>query len=196
MSVERATMRLPGRLAGLKRRGGGVLVVGTDGHEALCRRFGGDRSSSRRVLTVPAAGPACATECTHPPEGAASVEGCGWGTRRLSEVGSETIDRIDRLAAEGLDGSELRVCIESADALVDSADPERATLFVDAVLERTREAGGIAHVHTTEPYRSDPVRRFGPLFDAVVEVRADPHPRQRWHLPDSDHDTGWLPLRD
>lgn len=69
-------------------------------------------------------------------------------------------------------------------------------LFPDAVLDRTRASGGLAHVHPDSAYRSDPVRRLEPRFDAVIEVRAAPDPAQRWHFPDRDQVTAWVPLGD
>jgi hypothetical protein len=197
MTVERAMTHLPGRLAGLKRRGGGVLVVGTDGHDALCRRFRGDAATVRRVVTL------SQENCVPGGErrrravgGTAAGKDEGPATPRLSRLGHDVLGRIDTLADRGLDAAELRVCIGPLDCLVETAGLERAALLLAAILERTRAADGLAHAHTAAAYRSDTVRRLEPLFDAVVEVDADPTPRQRWHFAADDPETGWLPVRD
>jgi hypothetical protein len=197
MTVERAMAHLPGRLAGLKRRGGGVLVVGTGGHDALCRRFRGDAATERRVVTLSPenCGPGRERR-RRAVGGTAAGKDEGPATLRLSRLGHDVLGRIDTLADRGLDTAELRVCIDTLDWLVEAAGLDRAALLLDAILERTRAADGLAHAHTAATYRNDTVRRLEPLFDAVVEVAADPAPRQRWHFPADGPETGWLPVRD
>lgn len=201
MRPEGATARLPGYLAGLRRRGGRVLVVGTGGQRSVCRRLRGadDRDRRRVVLTpdgtgegdaarlpCPAGESLEAVELRYPEDGALS----------LSRLARDTLVEIDRVATDDLDAAQLRVCVASLGALLEATDLGRTALFLDAVLDRTRAAGGLAHVHLDADYRSDPVRRLEPRFDAVIEVRDDPTTAQRWHVPDRDWVTEWVPVRD
>jgi hypothetical protein len=201
MTPEIASARLPGYLAGLKRRGGRILVAGNGGHEPLCRHLQGAADANRRRVVVSVAaqrdgdgsgrpGPTAAHQRSVRPRDDED------GDVRLSRLARDTLTEIDRLATEGLAAAELRVCIASVDELLAATDLDRTALFLDAVLDRTRAASGLAHVHLGADYRSDPVRRLEPHFDAVVEVRDSPAPAQRWHVPDRNQVTPWVPVRD
>jgi hypothetical protein len=53
----------------------------------------------------------------------------------------------------------------------------------------------MAHYHLAAGRRDDVVVELAPAFDAVIELRIDDdRPEQRWHVPDRDLHTDWLPL--
>lgn len=208
MSVHPPETRLPQRLAGLKRHGSRILVVGDTGQQRLCERFAGSPSARRQCLLVTPETPD--HECQHT-TGVDSVvtadaeprpvDAPGFGadsamSTRLSSLAADTVHRIDALASDGLGPSELRVCIGPLTSLLDIAPRKQVSLFLDAVLDRAEAARGLAHVHCQRPYDSDTVRRLEPRFDAVVEARSTPTPCQRWHVPEDDLTTDWLPIQD
>ena len=64
MSAKSAAAKVPGALSGLKRRGGGILVVGgTDGQRRLCGRLLG--SSERERVVVEATDCSLTADCPH-----------------------------------------------------------------------------------------------------------------------------------
>lgn len=193
MSATSAASKFPGALSGLKRRGGGILVVGTpDGQRQICERLLG--GSDRERLVVGSDEAHLRTDCHHgtaefptcPTQTAACRTGAVMQSSTLAERVTETIDS----QARGLDPSELRVCLGSVtpDAV------EVRSVFFDAVLDELERVNALGHVHVPGTYDSDPVRRLEPLFDAVVEVQAEPRPRQRWHVPDHEVTTDWIGL--
>lgn len=180
-------------LAGLKRRGSGLLVVGaacSETHVGVCRRLLGDDASGDRrrlvVLTdgVPGAGARTGggdestlqvVDRRPTTRGAASAatEGSS-GPSDLETLRRETLAAIESFEreADGLAPAELRVCVDSLRALVDGHSEEEVRSFLAAVVEETRSRGGMCHVHLPASADSEAVERFADLFDATVEVRA------------------------
>lgn len=197
-------------LATLKRTGSNVIVVGAGGadpHEAVCRRLvGADAPRSRLVVRTD-------------PEGT-----CGWlppvegdGTTRvvshgepacdhgatvvesdlLGPLGQSVAGELDALAAEhdGLEPAELRVCVDSLGPLFAEHDPETVFRLVHVVTARVRDVQGMGHFHIRVDGDDDHVKLLEPLFDAVVEVRAeDGVAEHRWRLLDQDIDSQWIEL--
>lgn len=210
-------------LAGLKRRGSGILVVGAARHEAhlgACRRLLGNSSADRRrlvVLTDSVPGGEARTDVDAGADlrvidrrpaarSAAASERPGDGPSDLGTLQRETSAAIEAFDAEvdgGLDPAQLRVCLDSLRPLLDVYDEQAVREFVRAVVEATRDAGGMCHVHLPAEGESAVVARVADLFDATVEVRTvrpDADPRtaagieQRWRLHDPEVATDWLPL--
>jgi len=216
MDGERTAAAFTQRLAALKRRGAGLLVVGAAGdgsHLALSRRLLGDaRAGPRRralVLVDGRGGPA-----ERVPEGerggdrlqvvdrrpltrgAAQAEPAPAAGRGPLDVGSierDALAAVDSLAdaAGGFVTSELRLCVDSLRPLVDRHGVDGTVPLVRALVERTREERGIAHFHLPVPYGTDVVAELAGSFDAVIELRPG---EQRWHVPRDDIETGWLPV--
>ena len=193
MTVKSAAAKAPGALSGLKRRGGGILVVGVPGEQRrLCGRLLG---STKRERVVVGAEDSCLTaDCHHE---ATVVQGrpaqttaCRAGAVLQSSSLADRVTEAIGAHSQGLAPAELRVCLGpvAPDTL------QAKSVFLDTVLEKLGRVNALGHVHVSEPYESDLVRRLEPRFDAIVEVDADPRPRQRWHFPDHGVTTDWIDL--
>lgn len=208
-------------LAGLKRRGSGLLVVGAARHEAhlgACRRLLGDAGEDRRrlvVLTDSVPGGEARTDAdaglrvidrrpTARSAAASERSGIGTAPNDLHTLRRETLAAIEAFdaEAEGLAPAQLRVCLDSLRPLLDVYDERTVREFVRAVVEATREVGGMCHVHLPAEGDSAAVDSVADLFNATVEVRtvrrdgngAAPSIEQRWQLHDPEVATDWLPL--
>jgi len=105
-------------------------------------------------------------------------------------IAAELVERVDRLAADGLAPGQLRACFGDL-AVLGSGRGEELAAFLAAVIERVREASGMGHGHLpdTSPLRTE----IEPLFDVTVEVRPVPGGRQqRWLLHEAGLDSGWI----
>jgi hypothetical protein len=100
---------------------------------------------------------------------------------------------VDR--ADGLDAAEFRLCFDSLTPLVAGNDAVDVRRFLHTIAARVRSCRGMAHYHLSAGPRDDAVVDLAPAFDAVVELRIDDDlPEQRWHIPDRELHTDWLPL--
>ncbi|MFD1515614.1 DUF7504 family protein [Halomarina rubra] len=206
-------------LAGLKRQGSGLLVVGAasqDTHLAACRRLLGTSSDeARRRLVVLTDGVPGAAARTDDPSvrvidrrpttrgataTAPNTEPTGPnGPSDLVTLEREIVAAIESIEAEadGLDPAELRVCLDSLRTLVDAHSAEEVERFLDTVLEAVRDVDGMCHVHFPVERDGEAARRFADLFDGTIEVQlpaGGARVEQRWHLRDHDVSTDWLPL--
>lgn len=207
-------------LARLKRRGSMLLVVGPAQHPALsraCSRLLGESADTRRPLFVHAAGSSDAHGAGSSPgargerartiryrtatRSAATADAGGRPPARtvdgdLDDLLAATGTEIERVRADAgdLDPAELRVCVDSLDALLATHDEERVFRFVHGLSGSVRDADAMCHAHLPTSVDAEPVGRLRPVFDAVVEVRSVGRPQQRWHVPDEGFSTGWLSL--
>jgi hypothetical protein len=214
MDGERTAAAFTQRLAALKRRGAGLLVVGATGdgsHLELSRRLLGDsRAGARRralVLIDGRGGPE-----DRIPEGergsdqlrvvdrrpltrgaTAAASGSAPTPVDIEAVERESLAAIDGLeaAADGFATSELRLCLDSLRPLIDRHGTAGTEPLVRSLLDRVRGEQGIAHVHLPVPYDTDVVREMADPFDAVIELRPG---EQRWHVPEEPIHSEWLPV--
>jgi hypothetical protein len=193
MSAKSAASKVPGALSGLKRRGGGILVVGApDGQQRLCGRLLG--SPDRERLVVDTDESSLTAECSHEATVVrgqpAQATACRAGAVLQSSSLADRVTDSIRRHGEQLDPAELRVCLGHV-------APETVTaksVFLDAVVDELGRVNALGHVHVAKSYDSDLVRRLEPLFDAVVQVTDEQRPRQRWHFPDHGVTTDWIDL--
>ncbi len=193
MSAKSAAFKIPGALSGLKRRGGGILVVGApDEQQRLCGRLLG--SSDRERLVVGTDESCLTADCPHE---ATMVRGqpaqsttCRAGTVLQSSSLADRVNESIRVHGERLAPAELRVCLGP----VAPKTLRAKSVFLDAVVDELGRVNALGHVHVSESYESNLVRRLEPLFDAVVQVTDEPRPQQRWHFPDHGVTTDWLDL--
>lgn len=204
-------------LADLKRRGSNLLVVGAAGtgaHLEACSRLLGAEADDRERLLV-------CTECAeHLDErlgeadpASVHVVGCGTLTRsaadhagspvgpRTTHVPAGDIDALRSTVATeidaygGLEPARLRVCVDSLRPMLDDHDRPTVTGFLETVTGHVSDAGGMGHYHLAVAIDDPRVEALAPLFDAVVEVRADADGTvHRWHLDDPDLTTDWIAL--
>lgn len=193
MSVKPAAAKFPAALSGLKRRGGGILVVGEPaGQRRVCGRLLG--APERERVVVSSGESTLTADCDHGATlvrgGPAQTTACHAGTvLQSSSLADRVVDAI-RARGHGLEPAALRVCLGSV-----GPDSLRSrTVFLDAVLEELQGQNALGHVHVPAARDSDLVRRLEPLFDATVAVRADPRPSQRWVLHDQGVTTDWIDL--
>ncbi|WP_276254092.1 DUF7504 family protein [Halomontanus rarus] len=119
------------------------------------------------------------------------------GTELLSPLGSEIIETVNEFdeAANGLEPSELRVCVDSLVPLLTEHNSENVFRLLHVLTLRIRQANGMGHFHLPIDADHDAVNLLEPLFDAVVEVRShDGVPEQRWHLRDQRTTSDWIRL--
>jgi hypothetical protein len=206
-------------LAELKERGSLLLLAGPAQHTAVfraCSRLLGESAETRRSLFVQAGG-ACShrvPQSTSTPgesaralhyrtatrSAAASHPGGRADVRTVdgdldalrAEIATE-FDRVDA-AAGGLDPAELRVCLDSLDALLATHDEDRVFRFLHGLSGSVRDERAMCHVHLQTGVDAEQMDVMEPLFDAVVEVRDAGRPQQRWCVPDEGFSTGWLAL--
>lgn len=89
----------------------------------------------------------------------------------LAALEAAITDRIDAFA--DADGRTL-VCFDSVTDLLDHVGHDRATGFLEGIVERTRAAGATAHFHFHAcEHEPETVAAVTDLFDAVVEVDDD-----------------------
>jgi hypothetical protein len=213
MDGERTAAAFTQRLAALKRRGAGLLVVGATGdgsHLELSRRLLGDsRAGPRRRSLVLIDGRGGPEERVPEGErgsdhlqvvdrrpltrGAATVSGSAPMLVDIDAVKQESMAAIDALeaAAGGFSPSELRVCVDSLRPLIDRHGTADTEPLVRSLLDRVRGEQGIAHVHLPVPYDTEVVREMTDPFDAVIELRPG---EQRWHVTDESLHSEWLPV--
>lgn len=198
-------------LARLKRRGSGILVVSEGDGPTVCRDLlGSDEEGRRRVLVraaefeeLPVPGDdAIVVEATardsrstsaYDPGsiGAYVAGGCDVGT-----ISTAVRNEIERVAADGLDPGELRVCLGSLDPALERHDVDTVAAALDEVFETVRAADGMAHVHLPADVEAPVVERLRPTVDVTLQTRSTPggiH-QQRWRLHAAGIDTGWLQM--
>jgi len=199
-------------LAGLKRRGCNLLVVGSDkrrAHVRACERLRGDADAGPRwrvVVRTPASpnhaagGDADATVRAGGPTTrsvTAATGGDGPSRDSPTALAGATVDAIDELEAdaEGFEPAELRLCVESLLPLAATHGADRLRALLGPVTERVRAADGIGHYHLPLSADDPLVADLAPRFDAVIHLRTrDGRPEHRWELVDRDVESGWLPL--
>lgn len=208
-------------LGALKRRGSNVLVVGTGAtaaHEGACSRLLGDANDEPRYrLLVRTEGPRCTNHCSHAvdtadvttrvisraddpergPNEAVSPDVRIVGTDLLSQLGMVVIEQITAFEddADGLEPSELRVCVDSLVPLLAQHGPENVFRMLHVTTSRVRQVSGMGHYHLPIEPDHDVVNLLEPLFDATVEVRSrEGTPEQRWHLRDQRTSSEWVSL--
>lgn len=199
--------------AGTRRR----LFVETDGTASCLDDFDGpitpettrlvtrptQTRSARTAETAPAgstestAGPATPGDSTDADADAGRVARRHVTEPALSTLACAVSEEIAAFTDGGdsLAPAELRLCFDSLTPLVADTDPDDVRRFLHVVTNRVRSCRGMAHYHLAAARDDDVVADLRPAFDAVVELRVDEnHPEQRWHVPDRDLHTDWLPL--
>jgi hypothetical protein len=203
----------------LKREGSNLLLVGespADAHATASDRFLGDDSVPRHRLFVFTAGETVRSGVPGPadPEtarvvsqrtrdGTATPPGWPEDVREtavdpdmLSPLAQAAVGAVDEAEQDGgLDPGEFRLCFDSVTPLLREHRAENVFRLLHLVTARVRQVGGMGHFHLRLDRDSDPVHVLEPMFDAVVEVRADEDgPRQRWSLRDRDLESDWIPV--
>jgi len=201
-------------LAALKREGSNVLVIGDDvgaaQHRACSKLFGVRVVDRRRAVVSTTAGDVAGHQ--HSPdtvtwiEYSAPTRGASTATRdaepttgvkhdlaSLGEAVNDAIYDADR-AVDGLAPAQFRLCVDSLGPLLEAHDERAVFRFLHAVTDDVRAVDGMGHYHLSVPPGAETAQTLEPLFDAVVELRHDDGPLQRWRLVDENLETEWLPL--
>jgi hypothetical protein len=134
---------------------------------------------------------------THPDAVAGDIGHRHVTASSLSTLACAINDEITAFAddCDTLDPAELRLCFDSLTPLVAGNDTVSVRRFLHAITARVRSCRGMAHYHLAAGRRDDVVVDLAPAFDAVIELRLeDDRPEQRWHVPDRDLLTDWLPV--
>lgn len=116
---------------------------------------------------------------------------------KLGTLGDEIetiISEFER-TNDGFEPAELRLCFDSLLPVVAEYEPVDVFRFLHLLTGRIRTASGMAHYHLPLDIDDELVQLIVPLFDGIVEIRAENgHPEQRWHFPDNEFTTDWLSL--
>lgn len=208
------TVRFTQTLASLKREGANVLVTGDDAdaaHDRACEELFGDRLADRRRAVV-STGPMGTAGHGFSPDDAERIE-YEAATRSTASASSEpdfsadvvrdltslsgaiddAIADADR-AVGGLSAAQFRLCVDSLGPLLEVHDEGSVTQFLRAVTGDVRAVDGVGHYHLSVSPDAEMIQTLEPLFDAVIELRANGEPQQRWRLVDEELETEWLPL--
>lgn len=191
-----ACRRLLGDGPGARRR----LFVLTGGsvanHHGVRSLRGAERESARAVSYPTKMRGAAAADA-----GAADAPGepAGIPTRTvesgLGDLLGAVVEAIEELDdGDGFEPAELRICLDSLDALLATHDQEAVFRFLHLLSGIVRRHRAMCHVHLPTDVDSRAVTLVEPTCDAVVEVRDGERPQQRWHVPDAELTTDWLLL--
>lgn len=203
-------VRVSRALETLKRTGSNVLLVGSaaGAHDAACHRLCGTAAPAPRYrLFVTDGATASSADC----DGGSTVRTIEYGSlsapsasdrsvgagRSLEALGLAVIETIDEFAAEanGLEPSQLRVCVDSLGTLFRRHDAEEVFRLLHVLRSRIDRASGMGHFHASVDRDHEAVRLLEPLFDATVVVRSRGSVHEhRWELRDRDVATDWIRL--
>jgi len=184
-------------LAGLKREGGSVLVVGAacDAQRTVCDRFlegedpavfvdtdrpvrDGDAEAVERLERTFSTRSAAAGEAPSPASGITSL-GADLETAILGHTHDDHEDT-------------LRVCFDSLRPFVDATDVQDLTAALASLGETARDTSSLVHVHLPAMPEAVP-RSLFEAVDAVVEVRRQNRTTyQRWRFPGATDATDWI----
>ncbi len=200
-------------LKALKRDGSNILFVGADTagtHGLLCNRLLGKMGRTRRYLLVVTDDRDRIPLDEHETGGTDRVLDyseleCSDGSERtdggeqppLGALGTEIIDTVDAFddLAEGLEPSELRVCVDSLVPLLREHPPEKVFRLLHVMTSRVGQVRGIGHYHLPLERGHDAVALLEPLFDATVEIRTRGGSyEQRWQFRNREIATEWVPF--
>lgn len=200
-------------LARLKRDGSNVLLVGAetvDVHTVLCRRLLGETRDGARYRLFVTDGREPLAKADDETDGGAvrtidysSLDPTATedaelrGRTPLGTLGIEIADAIDGFQgdADGLEPSQLRVCVDSLAALLEEHTAEKVFRLLHMATSRVDALQGMGHYHLPLDRDHEAVHLFESLFDAVVENRVrDDVAEQRWELRDRETPTDWLPV--
>lgn len=200
-------------LAALKREGSNILLVGTElpeTHTAVCHRLLGDGESvpRYRLFVTDSGGTGTTDERTG--DEAVTARTIDYSALTLAgespvdavseraplgTLGTEIVETIDELdeAADGLEPSALRVCVDSLAPLLDEHTAERVFRLLHVTTRRTEHVHGMGHYHLPLERDHEAVQLFEPLFDVIVEVRAEGDSyEQRWEFGTAERATEWI----
>lgn len=214
VNEEGDTVTFTRTLAALKREGSNILVTGDDAcdvHRTECENLFGERMIDRRRTLVSASRENAAT-CSRAPDSARRIEYSGATRSAATATGdssagpgvasdltsletaiADAIAEADR-TMEGLAPAQFRLCVDSLGPLLEAHDERSVFQFLHAVTDDVRAVDGMGHYHLAMAADADSVQMIESLFDAVVELRVDEEPQQRWRLVEEDTETEWLPL--
>ncbi|WP_135822596.1 DUF7504 family protein [Halostella litorea] len=200
-------------LAALKRDGCNVLLVGDalrradrracsrllgdDADDDRCRLFVFTDADGARERLPEAVGVGTRALVQHDGDGNLPAGATAVDARMLSVLCREFVAVVDEFEAErgGLAPGELRVCVDSLRPLLNGYASENVFRLLHMLSARVREADGLGHFHLPVARDADAVNLLEPLFDAVVEVRADGGGAEhRWHLRESGVSSDWIDL--
>lgn len=139
-----------------------------------------------------------ASDITYPTVTNASTP--AWFSRTESDAHPSAIARhihghLIRFEAHDPAPSEIRVCFDSLDTLVDDLSRPLLRRFICVVTARTRAVNAISHYHLSSTVSQDVREDLERLFDGTVETRLTVDGvQQRWTLHRSGLQTNWLPL--
>ncbi|WP_226012450.1 DUF7504 family protein [Halomicrobium salinisoli] len=212
-------------LSALERAGAALLVVGSvpeqEFDRAVSALLGGpeeerwpvfvlhgrDVETASRRLSMADASPASATVLDHRARarsGAAATAGDGGETDPLPSVipVAEEMDALPDAVRETVGGpetttpGELRLCVDSLDAMVEASGVDSVRQALEPLCETVREHRGVGQFLLPGDADDDAVCRLAPAFDAVVTLRTgDAGVEQRWRLTGTGHETSWFPVR-
>ncbi|WP_423743897.1 hypothetical protein V5735_12900 (plasmid) [Haladaptatus sp. SPP-AMP-3] len=198
----------------LKQQGCNLLLVGSvpdDVLSAASRKLFGDPDERRFRVAVLSGTPRTtvyerlpkatldetATVIAHdtdamPPHVRSPVVRVDSGIRELTCSISEAITSFD--VPGGFRPGELRFGLDSLASMLTRYDPTLVRQFLGIVGGQVRGANGMGHYVLPRPYDHELVGTLAPLFDGIVEYRVDAGREERWHFPDRDLRSPWLPL--
>ncbi|PSQ18443.1 hypothetical protein BRD00_05120 [Halobacteriales archaeon QS_8_69_26] len=107
---------------------------------------------------------------------------------------TEAIDGFEAIAgSEGLDPTELRVCMDSLSPLITAHGRPAVFRFLHLLTERIRRVQGLGICHLPARRDAESAAMLSSLFDGVVELRVErDRPQQRWGFDGVRSE--WIPV--
>ncbi len=89
----------------------------------------------------------------------------------------------------------LRLCVDSLAPLLEEYNLDVVFRLLHLLTTRVGVVDGMGHFHLPLPIDHEYVRTVEPLFDAIIELKAnESRLEQRWHLYERGVTSEWLPL--
>jgi hypothetical protein len=123
------------------------------------------------------------------------VEVPGDDLAALGATVSEAVDELDAVAG-GLGPGDLRVCLDSLAALVETEGRNTVFGFLHLLTERLRRANALSVFHLPTEAGGETAGALAPLFDGVVEVRLGPDGGQFRFDLDGSEPSEWFGIDD
>ncbi|WP_458208330.1 DUF7504 family protein [Haladaptatus sp. NG-SE-30] len=212
-AVDEVAYEFTRELQQLKRRGCNLLLVGSVPDSVLstaCRKFFGDPEERRYRVAVlsgtnrtaigerlsTSGAPKTTTVITHATEVSSdspvSSVHVDESVPELAGAISETITSFQ--TDGGLRSGELRLGLDSLETLFTRYEQTAVEQFLDNVTGQVRGANGMGHFVLPREYDHELVADVSTVFDGIVEYQVGDGGQERWHIPDRDLRSPWLPL--
>lgn len=141
-------------------------------------------TTQRSTSTLPATAPSTA-RLRHPPD----------TINALLDATTIAVEALATARNQPFQPGDLRYHLDSATSLIDTHGLSATHTFLAEVRACIRDWDGISHFVLPAARETDVVTACETVADATLELRLGDDLEQRWHLPESNTHSGWLPVQ-